>query len=503
MKKAGQYLFRGSAAHTFALLLNTISALVLTPYLVNGLGDRFYGAWVIVMSLLGYYGLLDLGLIRAMVRYIALNNGKSDHTETEKYLKAGLIMFIGCGLLAAALTVISVILTPLFFKDHDPELIRFLILLLGLTVAFTFPARCFEGVLRAHLRHDLISAIDVLYLMARTTGIIIALYHNGKLPALTAVASLSLIIRYAGITFAAKKVHGSFGFARMDLDYRYFRELLSFGIASFITKLEDMLRLNSYPFIISWGIGLIAVTPYAIAEKLRLLMTEVGRAILMTTEPFFSQLEGAGDNKSMIYVFLFLYKISCYLSVLLSGMIFIFGHSFILLWMGPDHLDSVQLLYIMAAGTGLILIQLPTVNMLFGTGKQQFYAATNGLSAFGCLIISLLSAKYYGLPGIAVGMTFFPAIIANFVQPLLVCRELKMSIAFFHMKYTLPNLLKPLSFMLIFYLMIKSFKCADFISLLILSALGCLCFIPFIYYIGFNLMERKLTLKSIFQGNSG
>jgi O-antigen/teichoic acid export membrane protein len=41
------------------------------PFLVRNLGDRMYGIWTLVGSVLGYYGLIDIGLSSAVVRFIS------------------------------------------------------------------------------------------------------------------------------------------------------------------------------------------------------------------------------------------------------------------------------------------------------------------------------------------------------------------------------------------------------------------------------------------------
>ncbi len=41
-------------------------AFFLTPFVVNSLGSTAYGIWVLLMSLTGYYGLLDLGVSAAL-----------------------------------------------------------------------------------------------------------------------------------------------------------------------------------------------------------------------------------------------------------------------------------------------------------------------------------------------------------------------------------------------------------------------------------------------------
>ena len=50
----------------------------LTPFVLSHLGDARYGVWMLVMSVTGYYGLLDLGfrsgLTQYLTRYLAVGD---------------------------------------------------------------------------------------------------------------------------------------------------------------------------------------------------------------------------------------------------------------------------------------------------------------------------------------------------------------------------------------------------------------------------------------------
>ena len=46
----------------FAMAVNAVVSFAITPMLVHGLGDVQFGMWVLAGSLLGYYGMIDMGI---------------------------------------------------------------------------------------------------------------------------------------------------------------------------------------------------------------------------------------------------------------------------------------------------------------------------------------------------------------------------------------------------------------------------------------------------------
>jgi len=81
----------------------TLSGLVnfaLAPFVVRHLGNTYYGVTVLLLSLTGYLGLLDLGVRGATTRYIARFHSQSDHDSSSRFVSSALILFSLIGVLA-------------------------------------------------------------------------------------------------------------------------------------------------------------------------------------------------------------------------------------------------------------------------------------------------------------------------------------------------------------------------------------------------------------------
>src|SRR5215468_7962119 len=66
---------------------------VLAPYMVSRLGDSQYGLWVLVGSLVGYLGLLDLGVRGAVTVYVARHHGTGDDRAASRIVSSALFLF--------------------------------------------------------------------------------------------------------------------------------------------------------------------------------------------------------------------------------------------------------------------------------------------------------------------------------------------------------------------------------------------------------------------------
>lgn len=64
--------------------VNVVAAFFLSPVIVRELGNRNYGIWDILLSLVGYFSVLEFGLSPAIVRYVALASSQEDRERTAR-----------------------------------------------------------------------------------------------------------------------------------------------------------------------------------------------------------------------------------------------------------------------------------------------------------------------------------------------------------------------------------------------------------------------------------
>src|SRR4029079_8990885 len=89
-----------------AFVLSAVLSFVLSPFIVRTLGNTAYGAWVLLASVVGYLGLLDLGVRGAVTRYVARFHGCGEHERASQLTSAALTVF---GIAAGVAIVIATV----------------------------------------------------------------------------------------------------------------------------------------------------------------------------------------------------------------------------------------------------------------------------------------------------------------------------------------------------------------------------------------------------------
>lgn len=413
----------GSALRGINLVAQVVVAFFLTPFIVHSLGDHLYGFWALVGTFIGYYGLLDLGLGAAVSRYAAAAAGKGDREEYGKVFSAALQLYLLLGAGVLSVSVVVAFLTPHF--AHNPQdgvLFRNVLLILGCSLALTFPVRAYSGVLNAELRLDALSAVDILTLLLRTAMVVGVLLAGYKLLAIAWVTFVSGIPQAAAYVVLSRRVCPWLRYHRQSWLGKRTKSLFSYGVFALVATMADKLRSETDVLVITGFIGLAAVTHFRIAALMIFQFVALMMALTGVVQPWFSRMDGAGDHRGMRRAFFISTKLSlCMASFVAFGFI-AWGRPFIQRWMGPSYLDAYPCLVVLALGRVAGLGQHPSRLLLYATAKHKFFALINVVEGVANLGLSLWLVQRMGIFGVALG-TFIPmALIKLIVQPLYVCR---------------------------------------------------------------------------------
>ena len=150
---------------------SAVISFFLSPFVVHHLGNSAYGIWVLIGSLTGYLGLLNLGVRGAVTRYVARFYMEANHQEASAVTSSMPVIFIAAGVLAILLSLDwADLAVPVFHIPQNYQFAaRMVLILAGLNIAVSLISGVFGGVLTALHRFDL-SNNRVQSSLTRTRG---------------------------------------------------------------------------------------------------------------------------------------------------------------------------------------------------------------------------------------------------------------------------------------------------------------------------------------------
>jgi O-antigen/teichoic acid export membrane protein len=259
-----------------------------------------------------------------------------------------------------------------------------------------------------------------------------------------------------------------------------------------------MLRYNVDNLVITVYLGLTQVTLYSIGARLISYFIGFMNAALGMFTPVFSEYEARNEFDTITEKFLLITKITGYLSVLVGGMLIMFGRAFIQRWVGAEYLAAYPILVILAVPVILALMQSTSIQLLFGISKHKFFAVTNMAEGILKLILSLALVRTYGITGVALGTAVPMLVFELFVQPVYSCRAINLSVRKYYFGILAPVLLKSTALLAGIWLAVKTLIVPDYAVLLVLIAATLLLFSLVALVTGFSTPERGYFKKIIF-----
>jgi O-antigen/teichoic acid export membrane protein len=415
-------IIHGSGLRVVGLGAGVLVAFFLMPFLVHHLGDQLYGYWALIGSILGYYGIMDFGIVSAVQFYVAKSLGEKDTEGANRAISLSFFLFAGIGVIILLVSVVVAFLAHRLVNNAaQATVLRDALLIMGVGFAIGFPGRAFVGALSAHLRWDLLTLIGLAGLVLRTVLIVAAIKTHGGLVAIATITILIDVGSYVAEYFVLRRiqhpVHLSFAYVTGPA----LKQLLRYSSFSFMVKVSYQVRFYIDFWVIGAFLSVGVVTHYAIGSRLAMSFMELMISLLGLLHPWFSVLLGSRDYDGMKRVLKFGTKVSASAAAIIAFLLIVYGRAFIHAWMGESYADAYWPLVFLTIGVFFESSQNPSTSFLFGVSLNRFLAQISFCEAIANLVLSLYWVRIYGMVGVAMGTAVPSFIVRLFIQPAYVC----------------------------------------------------------------------------------
>jgi O-antigen/teichoic acid export membrane protein len=435
-------LVRNTGANALGGVLTVLIGLVLTPFLIDGLGEAGFGVYALALSfsfLGGYVALADLGIEAATARFVAeaRSEGRVDHVGT--VASNAMACFTGIALVVApVLALLAPVLVDLFGVEGElrgPAIACFAFV--ALQLVFELPARVFIAVLQGAQRFDVTQLIEVTRGVAQGVLFVVVLVADLGVGAIgAAIAASSLLVLVLGAVLAHRITPG-LRLRRSRVSRPELRRLLGFSGSLFTIRLTGTIYRQMDRAIVGIGLGAAAVASYEIAQRVHLgaqLVQSISASALLPTAAY---LRGHLDTLRDLLLRGTCYALAASLPAIAA--LFCFAEPLIRGWVGDefaDVADSARLFLLYLVLTASLSIGLGIVVALGRTRRVIVWSLVNlGVN----VAVSVALVGPLEVNGVILGTLAGQAV--SFLPMLrLVLRELETSPGLWLRRAVVPNL---------------------------------------------------------------
>lgn len=400
-------LARNAALNLAAQAVPLVAALVAIPWLIRGLGADRFGVLTLAWAAIGYFGLVDLGLGRALTHAVAtrLGSNREDELVAVTWTALGVMFLLGAlgaVMLAAAtpwLVTVALKIPPGLTAESARSFY-----LLAASLPFVVSTAGLRGIIEAHQHFGLATMLRMPLAIFSYAGPLVALPFTNRLDAVVAVLVLGRLVTWvAHLALCVKQ----YAFLRHRIAIRpaVIRPLLRVGGWMTVSNVVSPLMTYFDRFLIGALLPVAAVayyvTPFEGVMKLLLFPT----ALMGVLFPAFAE-SFARDRARTVQLFdkgaravvVVIFPVSLVLVALAPEILRV--------WVGPEfaHAGSAVLRWL-AVGALINSIGFVGFAVLQGVGRSDLTGKLNLAELPFYLVAIWFLAKTMGLAGVAMAWT--------------------------------------------------------------------------------------------------
>jgi O-antigen/teichoic acid export membrane protein len=415
--------------------------LFLAPLVLRMAGQESLGAYALLMQVVAYLAMTDLGFSVTLNRYLAHANGYDDGGQRFRdVMSTARTFLLGSNVLFAILTLLLCLKVDVYFS-LTPQIAGqarlglgllalwavartpWTLYSFGLTATQNLVAANFIGIIGNAAR--LIFSLGLVYSGAGLAGLILA---NVLAEAVSTIVS----------TFKFRQLfplnRPSWGLP----DNALFREMLGFSGHALLVNVAWRLVYNTDNIVVGALYGAAAVSVYYSTQ----MPTTIGFTILNRISenfaPAINELYARGDDAKVRETFLRLHRLNLLLVLLLAGGLLLLNGLLVALWVGPGQYAGDSMTAALAAFALLITVSHVGNVFVFASGNIRNYSRLVVLEGVCNLGLSIALGRYMGLAGVMWGtvITHIPTTVFLLI---VLMRSLKISLPEFVRATVFPS----------------------------------------------------------------
>jgi O-antigen/teichoic acid export membrane protein len=424
-------------------IVTILIAFFVSPIIVHSLGNENYGIWTLIVSITGYFTVLDFGVNTAIVRYISKYTATKEYDKANRIYSTAFIFFIIVALFVLIVTTVF----AFFFKDFfniqtlSRKYLYFVFFIVGTDLAFNFVFSVYQATLRGLQDFLKVNIIAIITLVIKNAVLVIMLLNGYNLMSLAFIQLFMHLFRALLQYSIIRKNYEFLSYQWKQYDKSVLKQIYHYSIYSFIISMSIKVLFFTDSVVIGKLIEVSEVTFYAIPAMILQYSEKIIYAVVAVLVPVISSYDAVGEHKKNMEIYIYGSKYSLILSIPIIFVLYTKGADFISLWMGEEYGQRAYwVLKILIIGYGFAFPQMIAQGILKGISRHKVFAYILALEAVANLVLSILLAPKYGIEGVALG-TAVPLIAANLIiVPLYTCHVLKFSM----LDYLFKAYLRPL-----------------------------------------------------------
>lgn len=402
---SGKLLAKNSFLTIGSIVIPLLIGVVTLPIIIDRLGEELFGLLIIIWSIIGYSALLDLGLGKALIKYIAECIGKDDTHSIRNYFWTAFLLSFTIGTLLGTLLYLTADLLVNYAFNLDESIVqetKISILYVAFIVPFIFTNTIFNSFFKAYQKFALVSVIQITnsslnYILP----VIVYVRFNSFNIVVLSLLVLKVFIWIIYLVFTITENRHLFNFKGIDIKVSL-KKLLGFGLwislSNFISPLINYIDRFLIASIITLSAVAIYSTPLEIILKISMIASGISAV-------FYSAISNSVTHNKAKTEQIINTGLKFVLFLIFPVLILIIAYAYegIELWIGQSFaIEGAKVTQIVGIGVLFQSMAFIPISYLQSIGKPSIIAKIHLTEIFIYSLILYLLVIQYGVIGAAI-----------------------------------------------------------------------------------------------------
>ena len=392
----------GSGLGYISFTVSAIMSFVIIPIILKHIGAGGYGLWATLSSLIGYMGLLDMGLTDATVKYTAELRARKEIDRLKELTATSFLIFILLAILILLLSSGLALLVPKVFSvTRDLSFIsQVAFLIMGFNLGLGLLNSVLSSIILGYQRADFVKLLGIFQAVLNAVLVIVFLRLGLGLIGVVFASTCTIIALIISCYIFIRLKEYPISLDPRLADTKTLLSIAPFSLRIFVIGLTSQVLYRTDNIVIAAILGVSMVAPYDIMYKMCFIAASLSVMFSDVLYPTYSRLYALSDLDGLKNLLLKVLNISMGITTILAISLLIWGPAFLRLWVGEGTYAGVSVLIILVMINFLHALR-PASTVLKGAGKINEIMYASIVDAAFRLVLSFILVKKIGLSGAA------------------------------------------------------------------------------------------------------
>ncbi|UCG69092.1 MAG: polysaccharide biosynthesis C-terminal domain-containing protein [Thermoplasmata archaeon] len=384
-------------------------------FIVTRTSEPDYGIYLFVAAIVGYFGILDLGIGNSLIKFVAQYQVEDDKKKINEAINTTFFIFLFIGIAGAmVLFLIGTILFGYFGEiisiSDSPdfnEKARTIIFILGANFIFSLSMASLKGAIAGIQRYDILALITFISSLINVGITVVVLSLGQGIVEFVFYTTCFGLLQFVMVAWFIQKL-----LPFVEIKYSYMKRsmvkiLFELSVSVFLLSMFVMVIYYTDRLVIGIFLAEMAlITYYQAAWRVYMIPGQIPAVGLYAIIPAASELEASDNIVALRKLFLRGTKYVLAICLAFAIPIFFLSREILSWWMGTDYAPYYLIVHILMISLFFDFNNYVATQILIGMNRIQKFVKYYAVVAVLNLGLSIFLVRQgFGLEGVALGTT--------------------------------------------------------------------------------------------------